>query len=150
MVKSTVVVTLSGSKGKVGSRLGKVNGREQGESISTRADKGTGLLSSAMKKALGVQKVSKPAKQSPLRSISARLGPVAGNAAKVVKSSIQTGSTSEGIFGRERPVFRTAMSSQNAVSSQKPNTEVEGKVKLQSILESNFLRREWQSIRLCL
>jgi hypothetical protein len=121
MVK-TVVVTLS--KGRLGSRLGKVHGSDDMEVTTERREKNTGLLSSAMKKALGVQKVGKPAKQSPLRSISARLGPVGGSSAKVTKLVGQSTSSSEGIFGAERPSFRAPVTTR----LERSNEEDEGKV----------------------
>jgi hypothetical protein len=131
MVKSTVVVTLS--KGKLGSRLGKVNGSN---AATERVEKGTGLLSSAMKKAMGVQKagvqMSKPGKPSPLRSISARLGNVGGLSSKAVKSTVQV-TLSEGIFGAERPAFRSAMGgisrpAAGGAASQRSEPDDEGKV----------------------
>jgi hypothetical protein len=122
MVKSTVVITLG--KGRLGSRLGKVHGSDDNEVSTDRREKNTGLLSSAMKKALGVQKVGKPAKQSPLRSISARLGPVGGISTKANKLVVQSTSSSEGIFGAERPSFRAPVSSR----VERSNEEDEGKV----------------------
>ncbi len=123
MVKSsTVVVTLSG---RLGSRLGKVHGGDDTTVSNDRREKNTGLLSSAMKKALGVQKVGKPAKQSPLRSISARLGPVGGTSTKAIKSVAQSASSSEGIFGAERPSFRAPVTSRLERSNE---AEDEGKV----------------------
>lgn len=134
MVKSTVVVTLS--KGKLGSRLGKINGKDSSDPVTERVEKGTGLLSTAMKKALGVQKMSKPNKQSPVRSISARLGLVSGSV-KSSKATLQQASTSEGIFGAERPTFRAvgAVHRPAAAVAQRTDTEDEGKVFIFSIIE---------------
>ena len=123
MVK-TSVVTITLGKGRLGSRLGKVHGSDDQDVPTERREKNTGLLSSAMKKALGVQKVGKPAKQSPLRSISARLGPIGGISTKATKLVSQSTSSSEGIFGAERPSFRAPVTSR----VERSNEEDEGKV----------------------